>query len=118
MIVGKIISIFDISIEIVLSDNSIKVGDILEVQNNSNYRFEVVEITNTTATCISLETTRGLRKGEEVVLVSHGIHVEYSDKVLGRIFNSYGKSIDKEEFNSEKTARVESSYNYIKRIKY
>ena len=75
MIVGKIISIFDISIEIVLSDNSIKVGDILEVQNNSNYRFEVVEITNTTATCISLETTRGLRKGEEVVLVSHGIHV-------------------------------------------
>ena len=40
MIVGKIISIFDISIEIVLSDNSIKVGDILEVQNNSNYRLK------------------------------------------------------------------------------
>ena len=116
MIVGKIISIFDISIEIVLSDNSIKVGDILEVQNNSNYRFEVVEITNTTATCISLETTRGLRKGEEVVLVSHGIHVEYSDKVLGRIFNSYGKSIDKEEFNSEKTARVDHPTTTLKEL--
>ena len=116
MIVGKIISIFDISIEIVLSDNSIKVGDILEVQNNSNYRFEVVEITNTTATCISLETTRGLRKGEEVVLVSHGIHVEYSDKVLGRIFNSYGKSIDKEEFNSEKTARVDHPTTKLKEL--
>ena len=116
MIVGKIISIFDISIEIVLSDNSIKVGDILEVQNNSNYRFEVVEITNTTATCISIETTRGLRKGEEVVLVSHGIHVEYSDKVLGRIFNSYGKSIDKEEFNSEKTARVDHPTTTLKEL--
>lgn len=116
MIVGKIISIFDISIEIVLSDNSIKVGDILEVQNNSNYRFEVVEITNTTATCISLETTRGLRKGEKVVLVSHGIHVEYSDKVLGRIFNSYGKSIDKEEFNSEKTARVDHPTTTLKEL--
>lgn len=116
MIVGKIISIFDISIEIVLSDNSIKVGDILEVQNNSNYRFEVVEITNTTATCISLETTRGLRKGEEVVLVSHGIYVEYSDKVLGRIFNSYGKSIDKEEFNSEKTARVDHPTTTLKEL--
>ena len=109
-------TIFDISIEIVLSDNSIKVGDILEVQNNSNYRFEVVEITNTTATCISLETTRGLRKGEEVVLVSHGIHVEYSDKVLGRIFNSYGKSIDKEEFNSEKTARVDHPTTTLKEL--
>ena len=31
---GKIISIFDISIEIVLSNKDIKVGDILEVKDN------------------------------------------------------------------------------------
>ena len=29
--VGKIISIFDISIEVVLSSNEVKVGDILEL---------------------------------------------------------------------------------------
>ena len=46
MAVGKIISIFDISIEIVLSDTNIKVGDILQVQGDSKYRFEVVEISN------------------------------------------------------------------------
>ena len=66
MTVGKIISIFDISIEVVLESNEIKVGDILEVENDSNFRFEVVEISNTTAICISLDTTRGLRKGRKL----------------------------------------------------
>ena len=55
MIVGKIISIFDISIEVVLENNEVKVGDILEVEGDSNYRFEVVEISNTSAICISLD---------------------------------------------------------------
>ena len=87
MIVGKIISIFDISVEVVLDSNEVKVGDLLQVEGNDKYRFEVVEISNTSATCISLESTRGLKKGASVELVSHGINVEYSDKVLGRIFN-------------------------------
>ena len=83
MAVGKIISIFDISIEVVLDSNDVKVGDILRVQGDDKYQFEVVEISNTSATCISLESTRGLKKGAPVELVSNGIHVEYSDKVLG-----------------------------------
>ena len=95
MVVGKIISIFDISIEVVLNANNIKVGDILEVEGDSNYRFEVVEISNTSAICISLETTRGLKKGASATLVSSGIHVEYSGNVLVRVFNSYGSVIDK-----------------------
>ena len=37
MAVGKIISIFDISIEVVLDSNDIKVGDIIEA-------YEIVEI--------------------------------------------------------------------------
>lgn len=105
--VGKIISIFDISIEVVLSSNEVKVGDILELEGDSRYRFEVVEISNTSATCISLDSTRGLKKGANVVLVSHGIHVEYSDKILGRIFNSYGIPIDKEAMNSVNQRRVD-----------
>lgn len=116
MVVGKIISIFDISIEVVLNDNKVKVGDILEVEGNSNYRFEVVEISNTSATCISLETTRGLKKGSSVTLVSHGINVEYSDNVLGRIFNSYGNAIDKKEFNSIATKRVDHPTTTLKEL--
>ena len=102
MAVGKIISIFDNSIEVVLDSNDIKVGDILQVVGDEKYRFEVVEISNTSAICISLETTRGLKKGAAVELVSNGIHVEYSDKILGRIFNSYGTPIDKETIDSSK----------------
>lgn len=105
--VGKIISIFDISIEVVLSSNEVKVGDILELEGNSKYRFEVVEISNTSATCISLDSTRGLKKGANVVIASHGINVEYSDKILGRIFNSYGNPIDKEPMNSIQKRRVD-----------
>lgn len=116
MVVGKIISIFDISIEVVLNGNNIKVGDILEVEGDSNYRFEVVEISNTSAICISLETTRGLKKGASVTLVSSGIHVEYSDNVLGRVFNSYGSIIDKKEFNSITTKRVDHPTTTLKEL--
>ena len=101
MVVGKIISIFDISIEVILSDESIKIGDILTVNDNENdYSFEVVSINNISATCISLGSTRGLKKGTEVLKKANGIEIEYSDNILGRVFNSYGKPIDNKEINS------------------
>lgn len=116
MAVGKIISIFDISIEVVLDSNDIKVGDILQVVGAEKYRFEVVEISNTSATCISLETTRGLKKGAAVELVSNGIHVEYSDKVLGRIFNSYGIPIDKQALDTIKQRRVDHATTSLQEL--
>jgi F-type H+-transporting ATPase subunit beta len=61
-----------------------------------------------------LETTRGLKKGTSVEVVSSGIHVEYSDKVLGRIFNSYGIPIDKQELVSEKKRRVDHETTSLK----
>ena len=73
MVVGKIISIFDISVEVILSDDSIKIGDILKTHDDKNYSFEVVTINNVSATCISLDSTRGLKKGKEVIKVIDGI---------------------------------------------
>lgn len=100
MVVGKIISIFDISIEVILSDYSVKIGDILTLEDDKNYSFEVVTINNVSATCISLNTTRGLKKGSQVVRISHGIEIEYSDKILGRVFDSYGNPIDSKKLES------------------
>ena len=54
MVVGKIISIFDISVEVILSDSSIKIGDILVLENDNKYSFEVVNINNISATCINM----------------------------------------------------------------
>ena len=110
MQIGKIITISDISVEIILSSNDIKIGDILEVENNSKYVFEVVEINNISATCVSLYNTRGLEKGSIVVKKSDGIEVEYSDKMLGRVFNSYGEVIDGMPFESEKKVKVNESH--------
>ena len=100
MVVGKIISIFDISVEVILSDSSSKIGDILVLENDNKYSFEVVNINNISATCISLGTTRGLKKGANVVKKADGIEIEYSDKILGRVFNSYGDAIDNKRLDS------------------
>lgn len=64
MQVGKIIKISDISIEIILSSTNIKIGDILKVEGDTEekYLFEVVEVNNISATCVSLYSTRGLQR--------------------------------------------------------
>ena len=116
MVVGKIISIFDISIEVILDSNEVRIGDILQVKDKPNFKFEVVEISNTSATCISLESTRGLKKGEVVCKLSDGIHVEYSEKILGRIFNSYGDPIDKQEITSQTKRRVDHATTTLQEL--
>ena len=109
MQIGKIITIGDISVEVILSSDNIKIGDILEVEGNSKYVFEVVEINNISATLLSLYTTRGLQKGSVVVKKSDGIEIEYSDKILGRVFDSYGNPIDGLPLDSEKKVKVNES---------
>ena len=113
--VGKIISIFDISIDIVLNDETIKVGDILS-DETENYKFEVVEITNTTAKCISLGSNHGLKKGTNVKKISSGLEMEYSDKVLGRVFDSYGAPIDKKPLESIQKRKVDNNTTTLKDI--
>lgn len=113
--VGKVISIFDISIEVVLTDETVKVGDILS-DNEENYKFEVVEITSTTAKCISLGSNHGLKKATPLKKLSSGLTMEYSDKVLGRMFNSYGDPIDKKELVSVKKKQVDNTSTSLKDI--
>ena len=107
-VVGKIISIFDISIEVILSDSNVKIGEILQVKDNDEYVFEVVSINNISATCISLGRNHGRRKGSKVVRVSEGILIEYSDKILGRIFNSYGYPTDGKTLKSVKKRNIDN----------
>ena len=101
MIIGKIISIFDVSIKVVLSESNLHVGDILETEDGK-YSFEVVNIDSIEATCITLKTNHGLKKGAKLAKKSSGIEMEYSNKVIGRVFDSYGKIIDGMPFESTK----------------
>jgi len=117
MVVGKIISIFDISVEVVISDgSSVKIGDILKTNDEKNYSFEVVSVGNISATCISLNYTHGLKKGTEVIKLSDGIEIEYSDKILGRVFDSYGKPLDNEPLNSIATRNINNHTVSLKEV--
>ena len=102
MVVGKIIAIYDVSIKVILSSSGLEVGDILTTEDGK-YSFEVVKIDSIEATCITLKTNHGLKKGAKLIKKAQGIEMEYSDKVIGRVFDSYGKIIDGMPFESEKT---------------
>ena len=100
MIVGKIISIFDVKVEVILEDFNIAIGNILSTEDE-NYKFEVVSINNTSAMCISLASNYGLKKGSNLKLYSKHIEIEYSDKINGRMFDSFGGLIDGKKMESD-----------------
>lgn len=110
MIVGKIISILDVSIKVILSSNDLEVGDILTTEDGK-YDFEVVIIDSIEATCITLNSNHGLKKGTKLVKKAKGIEMEYSDRAIGRVFDSYGTIVDGKPFTSEK--KVITSNNTI-----
>ena len=101
MVVGKIISIFDVSIKVILSSPDLVVGDVLTTEDGK-YEFEIVGINSIEATCITLNNNHGLHKGAKLIKKASGIEMEYSDKVIGRVFDSYGHVIDGKDFVSEK----------------
>ena len=94
--VGKIIAISDINVKIffdIMSD--IKLNDILVTSTgDKTYKFEVVELSGNIVTAIPLSGVIGLRRGLNVILNSDGLKIEYSDNILGRVFNSYGEVLD------------------------
>lgn len=93
---NKIISISDINVKIFSEKpEEININDILIAKcDNKEYKFEVIEIANYIVTTIPLSSVIGLKRGIEVEKYSDGLKIEFSDKILGRVFNSYGQLID------------------------
>ena len=110
MLVGRIISISDIRVNIFrLEDVDVKIGDVLEAKvGDKSYEFEVAEINNNEIVCMALKLVIGLSKGVEVYKKSDGLEVEYSEKVLGRVFNAYGEPIDGKEVDSTQRKNINS----------
>ena len=109
MIIGKIISIFDVKVEIILQTNNIEIGNILCLVDDEEKKFEVISINRAYTTCISLSSNRGLKKGSEVKLLAKEIEIEYSDKMLGRMFDSFGSVIDNNDFVNTKVKGTTSN---------
>ena len=105
--VGKIITISELSVQILLADNNIKINEVLRTDpKHGDIKFEIVEINNNIATAIPFSSVVGLYKGIEVYKEEQGLEIEYSDKILGRVFDSYGKVIDEKELESVKKKNV------------
>lgn len=95
MIIGRIISISELNVQILLFETSVKIGDILIAEyRNHEYKFEIIEINYNIATTIPFDSVNGLKKGIDVCEFYGGLQIEYSDNILGKVFNSYGDLID------------------------
>ena len=93
--VGKIIAVSELNIRILLNNEDIKTGDVLyAVINDKQKQFEVVEIINNVATAICYDNVIGLKKGLDIYKADQGLEIEYSDKILGKIFDSFGGLLD------------------------
>lgn len=106
--VGKMLAISDLSVKVLLDKpNSVAIGDVLIAKfNNQTYKFEVVEVDGNIAKTIAFDNVMYLRKGIPLVKSSEKLSIEYSDQLLGRIFDSYGNLIDGSKIDNPKKRDV------------
>ena len=94
--IGKIITVSDLSVGILLNDASlVNIRDVLFANyNNAIYKFEVVEINNNIAKTIAFDSVIYLKKGIPIYKSQEKLAIEYSDNILGKVFDSYGNPIN------------------------
>lgn len=107
MKVGKIVSISELNIGILKSTDEIKVQDVLFVKDgDKTHKFEVSKIDGNLVSTIPFDSVIGLRKGMEVEKQEGGLQIEYSEQILGRVFDSYGNVIAGEAISNPKPRNV------------
>jgi F-type H+/Na+-transporting ATPase subunit beta len=112
--VGKIISISELNVQVLLSNKTIKNNDILFVDiNGTRHRFEINEVHGNIAFAIPFDSVIGLKKGMELENEEGGLQIQYSDEILGKVFNSYGELID-----GNKIEKVEKKNVYSRNLTF
>ena len=94
--IGSIIAVSDLNVKILLEDASCAIiGDLVEADYKDNrYLFEIVEINENIAKAIPFDNVMFLKKGIPVKKCDKKLSIEYSDKILGKVFDSYGNLSD------------------------
>jgi F-type H+/Na+-transporting ATPase subunit beta len=112
--VGKIISISELNVQVLLSNKTIKNNDILFIDiNGMRHRFEINEVHGNIAFAIPFDSVIGLKKGMELENEEGGLQIQYSDEILGKVFNSYGELID-----GNKIEKVEKKNVYSRNLTF
>ena len=101
--IGRIIAVSDLNVKILLNDvTNVSIQDILFANyNNFIYKFEVVEIHENIAETIAFDNVMYLKKGIPVAKQQEKLQIEYSDQILGKVFDSYGNILNNVNFESK-----------------
>ena len=107
MSIGKIISVSDLMVEAFVAGEPLKRRDMLYAEDGGRkYEFEVQDMKGSVASLIPFGSCKGLHRGAEVFKSPRGLEIEYSDAILGRVFNPYGEPIDQAPLESRNTRTV------------
>lgn len=117
--IGKIISVSELNVRAIIGENvRVKKQDVVYCYIDGVVNeFEVTGIENNIISAIPFGSVHKLSKGIDIYLKEGGISIEYSDNILGHVFNSYGSLIDDGYIENPHRKNIYSrrlSYNEIK----
>ena len=106
--IGRIIGVSDLSVKILLNDpKQVKIQDILYTKYRDYvYKFEVVEVNGNVVKTIVFDNVMYLKKGIPIYRSDEKLAIEYSDQILGKVFDPYGNVISNDTLNSVKRKDV------------
>jgi F-type H+-transporting ATPase subunit beta len=104
---GKIISVSNLSVSILLERNEVAPRScVFAPLLGGEAVFEVASVSDGVAKAVPLGDITGLKKGTDVYLKEEGLSVEYSDAILGRVFDPFGRLIEGEEFTGTRRRNI------------
>ena len=93
--VGKILTISELNIQILLNDEKVKYHDILYANfKGKEILFEVTEEDGHIVSAVPFQSVIGLKKGMDVYKKDSTLKMQYNDEILGKVFDAYGSTID------------------------
>ena len=100
--IGKIVAVSDLTISVLLDENAlVHIKDIVIANyRDREYKFEIEEINGIYAKALALDDVMYLKKGIPLYKTDGILSIEYSDQILGKVFDSYGKVISNDQLNS------------------
>lgn len=105
--IGKIISVSELNVQILLNGEKVKYHDVLWAElKGKKIFFEVVEEDGNLVSAIPFQSVIGLKKGIEVYKTGKSLEIQYNDEILGKVFDAYGQLIDGNEISKPETRDV------------
>lgn len=106
--IGKIIAVSELNVQVLISgETNIQLQDVLYTElNGHRISFEVVEADGNVLSSVPFTSVNGLKKGLDVWLAPGGLRMQYNNEILGKVFDSYGTTIDGSEIQTPATRNV------------